>query len=129
MGAFRFFERSLIVGGGDGAVTLETDGIAGSVVVGDVLEGESGGVAECWERLGGHEGLTYLRRNAFDAVLTVRGMGRKVARNRLQEYLGQGYLQPQGLPAESDAIRHPHMQILLATDVGTFRFREPVLLG
>jgi hypothetical protein len=94
-----------------------------------VLEGESGGVAECWERLGGHEGLTCLRRNDLRRCFDCTRYGQESRRKSVTGIFGTGYLQPQGLPAESDAIRHPHMQILLAADVGAFRFREPVLLG
>lgn len=36
-------------------MAAETYRIAGAVVVGDMLEGESGGEAEGWEGLGGHE--------------------------------------------------------------------------
>ena len=55
MSFFRLLERMLVVRRGDGAVAAQAYGIAGAVGVGDVLEGEPGGVAERGNRLGGHE--------------------------------------------------------------------------
>jgi hypothetical protein len=64
-------------------VAAQTDGIAGAVVVGDVLEGESGGVAEGWESGGGHGLASFSAAGTTcDAGPSLRAVCEEVAGNR-----------------------------------------------
>jgi hypothetical protein len=81
-----------------------------------VLEGESGGVAEGWERRSGHGLASFSAAGTTcDAGPSLRAVCEEVAGNR-------------GSETRAGAIRHPRVQIEEGAGVGAFLMRQPWLL-
>ena len=75
---FHLLQRILVVRCGYDAVALAADGIAGAIGVGDVLEGEPGGVWRCGKGPGGHCGPLFTRLNSR-AQVPVYAVGMRVS--------------------------------------------------
>jgi hypothetical protein len=116
VGALCLLERILVVGWSDGAMAAQAYGIAGAVVVGDVLEGEPGGVPEGGERLGGHELASFSAAERSATLFRVYALG-------AGKSLGIGLWESSG-----GAIGHPRVEIHEGADVHAFLMREPWLL-
>jgi hypothetical protein len=97
--------------------------IAGAVVVGDVLEGESGGVPEGWEDLGGQELASVLRRGRPTTLFRVYApcSGKSLLFGGAAATTGRS-------GAGAGAIRHPRVQIEEGAGVDAFLMGEPWFL-